>query len=75
MIAQGLIRQAHRWLGIVLTLTILANFAAMALGTPPALIVYAPLPPLALLLLSGLFLFFRPTFSERHAPADEKKLR
>jgi hypothetical protein len=60
MILQNWIRQSHRWLGIILTLTVLANFLSMALGTPPPLIVYAPLAPLALLLVSGLYMFFQP---------------
>jgi hypothetical protein len=29
-------RQIHRWLGIVFTLTVIANFIAMGLGEPPA---------------------------------------
>ncbi|MCJ8521861.1 hypothetical protein [Pseudorhizobium tarimense] len=53
-------RQSHRWLGIVLTLTIAANFVAMALGPPPVIIDYAQLPPLSLLILSGLYMFFQP---------------
>jgi len=39
------IRQVHRWLAILFTLTVIANFAAMARGTPPAFITYSPLPP------------------------------
>lgn len=60
MTSRNWLRQSHRWLGIVLTLTILANFAAMSFGPPPAAITYAPLLPLALLLASGLWMFFRP---------------
>jgi hypothetical protein len=60
MISQASIRQAHRWLGILLTLSIAANFAAMALGPPPLAVVYAPLGPLALLIATGLYMFFRP---------------
>lgn len=60
MILHDWIRQAHRWLGIILTLAILANFAAMAFGPPPPAIVYFPLASLALLVASGLTLFFRP---------------
>ena len=52
-------RQFHRWTSIVFTLTVIVNFIAMALGTPPAWIVYSPLPPLVLLMLTGLYLFFR----------------
>ncbi len=65
------IRQSHRWLSIAFTLAVIANFVAMALGQPPALVVYAPLPPLFLLLFSGLYMFVLPyaakARSERHA--------
>jgi len=54
------IRQSHRWLSIAFTLTVIANFAAMTQGTPPAWITYSPLPPLFLLLFSGLYLFALP---------------
>lgn len=54
------IRQSHRWLSIAFTLAVIANFVAMALGQPPALVVYAPLPPLFLLLFSGLYMFVLP---------------
>lgn len=54
------IRQVHRWLSIVFTLTVVANFVAMALGEPPALVVYAPLLPLFLLLGTGLYMFGLP---------------
>ncbi|MCG8275982.1 hypothetical protein [Stenotrophomonas sp. NLF4-10] len=60
------IRQSHRWLSIVFTATVIANFIARANGTePPPWITYAPLPPLALMLLSGLYLFFLPYASRR----------
>jgi hypothetical protein len=57
------IRQTHRWLSIVFTLTVIANFVAIAQaagGMPPAWITYSPLPPLALLLFSGLYMFALP---------------
>ena len=53
-------RQTHRWLGIVFTLTVIANFVARAFGTPPDWITYSPLPPLFLMLFSGLYLFALP---------------
>jgi hypothetical protein len=53
-------RQIHRWLSIVFTLTVIANFAAMTRGQPPAWVTYSPLLPLALLLLTGLYLFALP---------------
>ena len=60
-----LIRQGHRWLSIAFTVTVIANFVAMALGEPPAWIVYSPLLPLFLLLFSGLYMFALPYFSRR----------
>ncbi len=54
------IRQGHRWLSMAFTLTVIANFVAMTQGQPPAWIVYAPLPPLFLLLFTGLYMFALP---------------
>jgi len=56
----NVIRQTHRWLSIAFTLTVIANFVAMTRGQPPAWVTYSPLPPLALLLFSGLYLFVLP---------------
>lgn len=61
------IRQAHRWLAIIFTLTVAANFATMALGKPPAWVVYSPLVPLFLLLFSGLYMFVLPYIGRRRA--------
>jgi hypothetical protein len=54
------IRQIHRWLSIIFTLTVIANFVAMAIGQPPRWVVYSPLPPLFLILLTGLYMFALP---------------
>jgi cellulose synthase/poly-beta-1,6-N-acetylglucosamine synthase-like glycosyltransferase len=54
------IRQGHRWLSIAFTVTVVANFVAMGLGEPPALLVYSPLLPLFLLLFTGLYMFVLP---------------
>jgi hypothetical protein len=54
------VRQTHRWVSILFTLTVIANFIALSQGTPPAWVTYSPLVPLALLLFSGLYLFFLP---------------
>jgi cellulose synthase/poly-beta-1,6-N-acetylglucosamine synthase-like glycosyltransferase len=61
------IRQSHRWLSIVFTLTVLLNFAARAMhaAEPSPWITYAPLPPLFLMLLSGLWLFALPYMVRR----------
>jgi len=57
------VRQIHRWVSIIFTVTVIANFVAIAQasgGMPPAWITYSPLLPLALLLFSGLYLFALP---------------
>lgn len=63
------IRQFHRWVSILFTLTVLANFITMAAngGVAPAWITYAPLPPLFVLLFSGLYLFVLPYRARRVA--------
>ena len=57
------IRQGHRWLSAFFTLTVIANFVVRAQGEPPDWVTYAPLPPLALLMLTGLWLFVAPYVS------------
>lgn len=54
------IRQAHRWLSLAFTLAVIANFAVRGFGEPPDWVTYAPLPPLFLLLFSGLYMFVLP---------------
>ena len=56
------IRQTHRWLSIAFTVTVIANFIALAQGrgTPPPWVTYSPLFPLAFLLFTGLYLFALP---------------
>jgi hypothetical protein len=56
------IRQTHRWLSIFFTVTVVANVAALIRGTgsPPPWVTYSPLPPLALLICTGLYLFALP---------------
>ena len=56
------IRQIHRWVSIAFTVTVIANFIALARvgGMPPPWVTYSPLLPLAFLLLTGLYLFVLP---------------
>lgn len=57
------IRQTHRWVAIVFTVTVIANFVALGTGQgqqPPGWITYSPLLPLAVLLFTGLYLFALP---------------
>ena len=64
------VRRFHRWVSMLFTLTVVANFAAMTRGQPPAWITYAPLLPLALLLLTGLWLFALPYAARWRARAS-----
>jgi ABC-type polysaccharide/polyol phosphate export permease len=55
------VRQTHRRLSILFTALVLAIFAALAVGAQPVQwIYYLPLLPLALLMLSGLYMFVAP---------------
>jgi len=62
-----LIRQVHRWVSIIFTVTVITNFVALSTGggTPPPWITYSPLLPLAVLLFSGLYLFVLPYAARR----------
>jgi cellulose synthase/poly-beta-1,6-N-acetylglucosamine synthase-like glycosyltransferase len=60
MTLSKLIRQSHRWLSILFTASVVANFVAMALGEVPIWVTYSPLPPLFLLLFTGLYMFALP---------------
>jgi hypothetical protein len=53
-------RRVHRWVGLAFTATVIANFLVRARGEPPAWVTYSPLLPLAVLLLTGLYLFALP---------------
>ena len=62
------IRQIHRWLSIAFTVTVIANFVALGFGAgkqPPAWVTYSPLFPLAILLLTGLYMFVLPYVARR----------
>jgi hypothetical protein len=67
------IRQIHRWLSIVFTVTVIANFVALSQGTPPPWITYSPLPPLAFMLFTGLYMFVLPYTAKRRARKNMEK--
>jgi hypothetical protein len=54
------LRQIHRWLSFVFTVTVIVTFIALAQEKPVVWVSYVPLLPLALLLLTGLYLFALP---------------
>jgi len=65
------VRQIHRWLAIIFTLTVIANFFAIAIGPVPIWITYSPLPPLFMMLLTGLYMFMLPYMARRSRAARD----
>lgn len=60
------VRQSHRWLSILFAAIVAAIFIAMGTGNEPTSWVYfLPLPPLALMMLTGLYMFFQPHVARR----------
>lgn len=54
-------RVFHRWTSLVFVLIVAAIFVMLGMGQQPAQwIYYLPLPPLFLLMLTGLYMFFQP---------------
>lgn len=67
MSANMWIRQVHRWTSIAFTGVVVAIFAMLGMGMVPAQWVYLlPLPPLFLLLVTGLYLFALPYLTRRN---------
>ncbi|WP_063020876.1 hypothetical protein [Nocardia niwae] len=69
------IRQTHRWLAVLFTVILIFTVAVLALQGP-VWMSYIPLPPLALLLFSGLgllVLFYRTTRRDRAATATSPR--
>jgi hypothetical protein len=54
------IRQAHRWLSMVFTVAVIVTSVALAQEKSAVWMTYLPLPPLFLMLLTGLYLFVQP---------------
>lgn len=60
------IRQFHRWVSILFAAIVAAIFAMLGMGHEPAQwVYYLPLPPLFLLLFTGLYLFALPYIARR----------
>ena len=54
------VRQTHRWLAIVFTVSVVVTFVALRQEKPLVWVSYVPLFPLALLAVTGLYLFVLP---------------
>ena len=54
------LRQVHRWLSVAFTAAVIATTIALAQKEPIIWMSYVPLAPLALLAITGLYMFFLP---------------
>ena len=63
------IRQLHRWVAVFFVLSVVATTIALAQPQPMIWVSYIPLLPLALLALSGIYLFALPYFMRRQRPS------
>lgn len=62
------IRQVHRWTSIIFAAIVIAIFAMLGMGQQPVeWVYYLPLPPLAVLLLTGLYMFALPYLGKRRS--------
>lgn len=63
------IRRVHRWTSIVFIVVVVGIFAALGLGREPAQWVYlTPLAPLAVMAVTGLYMFVLPWIARRGGP-------
>jgi len=69
------IRQLHRWLSVIFTVTVIANFIAMAMRKAVPWVVYSPLLPLFLLLFTGLYMFVLPYAAKRRSNARSLRIK
>ncbi|HZE38914.1 MAG TPA: hypothetical protein VE172_08900 [Stackebrandtia sp.] len=65
------IRQIHRWLSMTFLVTVAAGFVVLFQGAKPDdpafLVFYTPLPPLAVLVITGVYMFLLPYRAKRRA--------
>jgi hypothetical protein len=59
------IRQFHRWTSAAFVLSVIATTIALAQKEPVMWMSYVPLAPLALLALTGIYMFFLPYARKR----------
>jgi hypothetical protein len=64
------VRQIHRWLSVVFTVAVIGTFIALAQEKPIVWVSYVPLFPLALLALTGLYLFALPYVTRWRSSSD-----
>ncbi|GGL31128.1 hypothetical protein [Nocardia jinanensis] len=67
------VRQAHRVLALLFTATVVVTVAVLALQGPEW-VSYLPLPPLAVLLFSGLYLYVRHFVTGRRSAVVTRRI-
>ena len=65
MNANKFIRQFHRWTSLAFVLAVIATTIALAQKEPVMWMSYLPLAPLALLSLTGIYMFLQPYLQRR----------
>jgi hypothetical protein len=63
------VRQFHRWVSVAFLASVIATTVALMQKEPVVWMSYVPLLPLALLAISGLYMFFLPYFAKRREGA------
>lgn len=61
------IRKFHCWVAVAFTVTVIATIIALVQKEPIVWVSYTPLLPLALLFLTGAYMFFLPYVAKRRA--------
>jgi len=61
------VRQFHRGMAVAFTLAVVVTFVALAQKEPIVWVSYVPLAPLALLQVTGLYLFVQPYVARRRS--------
>jgi hypothetical protein len=62
------IRQTHRWLGLIFTLSTACTFIALFTNSPSTVwLFYVPFPALIALMILGVYLFFQPYVAKRRS--------
>ena len=69
MSLSSFIRQAHRWISAAFVVVVLITWVTLA-KKGPIWVSYTPLAPLALLALSGIYMFFRPYLGKRRQASE-----
>jgi hypothetical protein len=67
------IRQFHRWTSAVFVLSVIATAVALAQKEPVLWMSYVPLIPLALLALTGIYMFFLPYAAKRRRAEESAR--